>query len=93
MCGRYEVPCLFTTYAGPASSSFPSVPVVAGRQLVLVPAAAYAFFSFFSLWDFYSETFIHRYSIPLAHVLTRLCMIFVPHMYIQHYNYYNYNKY
>ena len=29
-----------------------------------------------SLWGVYSETFIHRYSIPLAHAFTRLCMIF-----------------
>ena len=46
-----------------------------------------------SLWGFYSETFIHRYSIPLAHAFTRLCVIFVPHMYIPHCNYYNYNNY
>ena len=56
------------------------------------------FFLFFpstSLWGFYSETFIHRYSISLAHAFTCLCMIFVPHMYILHYNYYyyNYNNY
>ena len=54
------------------------------------------FFFFFSLpstslWGFYSETFIHRYSISLAHAFTRPCMIFAPHMYILHYNYYNYN--
>ena len=42
-----------------------------------------------SLWGFYSETFIHRYSIPLTHAFTRLCVIFFPHMYIPHYNYYN----
>ena len=53
------------------------------------------FFSFFflpstSLWGFYSKTSIHRYSIPLSHAFTRLCMIFVPHMYIPHYNYNNY---
>ena len=58
----------------------------------------YVFFFFFflpstSLWGFYSETLIHCYSISLAHAFTRLCMIFVPHMYILHYNYYNYNNY
>ena len=50
------------------------------------------FFVFFlpstSLWGVYSETFIHRYSIPLAHAFTRLCMIFflfsLSHMYILH---------
>ena len=47
-------------------------------------------FFFFPLWGFYSETFIYRYSISLAHAFTRLCMIFVPHMYIPHYNYNNY---
>ena len=40
------------------------------------------FFFFFwpstSLWGFYSETFIHRYSIPLTHAFTRLCMISPP---------------
>ena len=66
----------------------------------LVSQAFTTFFFFFflpstSLWGFYSETFIHRYSISLAHAFTRLCMIFVPHMYILHYNYYyyNYNNY
>ena len=38
-----------------------------------------------SLWGVYSETFIHRYRIPLTHAFTRLCMIFFPHMYIPHY--------
>ena len=53
--------------------------------------AALSFFFFFfflpstSLWGVYSETFIHRYSIPLTHAFTRLCMIFSPHMYILHY--------
>ena len=59
-------------------------------------ALFFVFFVFLpstSLWGFYSETFIHRYSISLAHAFTRLCMIFVPHMYILHYNYYNYNNY
>ena len=38
-----------------------------------------------SLWGVYSETFIHRYNIPLTHALTRLCMICFPDMYILHY--------
>ena len=29
-----------------------------------------------SLWGVYSETFIHRYNIPLTHAFTRLCMNF-----------------
>ena len=41
----------------------------------------YCFFFFLpstSLWGVYSETFIHRYSIPLTHAFTNLCMIFFP---------------
>ena len=37
-----------------------------------------------SLWGVYSETFIHRYNVPLAHSLTRLCMIYFLHMCIPH---------
>ena len=35
-----------------------------------------------SLWGVYSETFIHRYNIPLAHAFTctRLCVIFFSHV-------------
>ena len=33
-----------------------------------------------SLWGVYSETFIHRYSIPLTHAFTSLCMIFPSHV-------------
>ena len=42
------------------------------------------FFFFFwpstTLWGVYSETFIHRYNIPLTHAFTRLCMIFFSHV-------------
>ena len=37
----------------------------------------------FSLRGIYSETFIHRYNIPLAHSFKHLCMIYVfffPHV-------------
>ena len=65
------------------------------EEKTLVLSFFFFFFFFFlpstSLWGFYSETFIHHYSISLTHAFTRLCMIFVPHMYILHYNYYNYN--
>ena len=33
-----------------------------------------------SLWYVYSERFIHRYNIPLAHAFTRLCMICFSHV-------------
>ena len=38
-----------------------------------------------SLWGVYSETFIHRYNIPLTYAFTRLCIKKFPHMYILHY--------
>ena len=41
--------------------------------------------------------FIQKHSsivtVFLSLLFTRLCMVFVPHMYIPHYNYYNYNNY
>ena len=58
--------------------------------LQVCPSDDLFFFFFSPLWGFYSETFIYHYSISLAHAFTRLCMIFVPHMYIPHYNYNNY---
>ena len=52
--------------------------------MVMIPVpVVFCLFCFLpstSLWGVYSETFIHRYSIPLTHAFTRLCMIFSPHM-------------
>ena len=38
------------------------------------------FFSSTSLWGIYSETFVHRYNVPLTHAFTCLCTIFFSHV-------------